>query len=59
MINIQVPANYEEERRYILSVIFGEFLRDKYKVSTVGLKSAEDENVAFYPIERKGTSFFS
>lgn len=32
MINIQIPTNYEDERRYILSVIFGEFLGIKYNI---------------------------
>ena len=35
------------------------FLKDKYEVSTVGLKSAKEENVVFYLIERKSTSFFN
>lgn len=35
------------------------FLKDKYKVSTVGLKNAKIENVIFYLLERKKGSFFS
>lgn len=34
------------------------FLKDKFEVSTVGLKNVEEDNVVFYPIERKSTSFF-
>ncbi len=35
------------------------FLKDKYKVSTVGLKSAEIDNVIFYPLVRKDDSFIN
>ncbi len=35
------------------------FLKDKYKVSTVGLKSAEVDNVIFYPLVRKKDLIFS
>ncbi len=34
------------------------FLKDRYTVSTIGLQSAEERNVVYYPIERKPTSFF-
>ncbi len=34
------------------------FLKDKYIVSTVGLKSTEEENAGFYNLKRKPVSLY-
>ncbi len=34
------------------------FLKSKYEVSTVGLKSTEEENVGFYNLKRKPVSLY-
>ncbi len=47
-------TDLEKDPRVIRQI---RFLKDKFEVSAVGLKSADEDNVVFYPIERSPASF--